>query len=116
MSYSHYLPEDEAFSYRYNAVTRRPVSPGFNERTSNLLNSNHSAKTHYTREDYLRTPYHTRQHAFSRETTPFQTADYIPTGKYDPSSNIRRSGHFYMTANTHDDKYDHDYQRDNKVT
>ncbi len=119
MSYSHYLPADK-YSYRYNAVSRRPVSPGFNERTNLLLNSNYST---YNREELRsKSPHHSRYDTTSRDQTPFQTANYIPTKAYDRSSNMRRSGHFYMTDSRVEDKYernekccDYDYHRDNKV-
>ena len=118
--YSHYLPkDDEGHTYRYNAVARRPVSPGFNERTNNLLNRNNSGYYHTEEEE---TPYYMSKRFTNRqqrETSPFQTAEYIPSTSrqnyFDNTSNHRRSGHFYMTTvdNKYDD-YDYDYNR-NKV-
>ncbi len=120
MSYSHYLPANDEYSYRYNAVARRPVSPGFNERSKILLNSEIPP---YRREEFrCKSPYNSRYSTISRDQTPFQTADYIPTKYHDRSSNIRKSGHFYMSDNKLDDNYertdknyDFDYHRDKKV-
>lgn len=116
MSYSYYLPADD-YTYRYNEVAKRPVSPGFTERTTNLLSQTNisSSMNNYKSDDYLnRTPYYLSKR-YTRDTSPFQTADYIPTKSFnDPS--LRRSGHFYMASNRNSGYLD-DYgtQPDNKV-
>lgn len=118
MSYSYYLPAED-HTYRYNAVSRRPVSPGFTERTTHLLNktNNISSINNYKSNEFLNTrqPYHLSQR-YTRDASPFQTADYIPTRNFNDAA-VRRSGHLYMSTNSRSNGYldDYDSQPDNKV-
>lgn len=135
MSYSHYLPRDDynsnpdRYTYRYNAIARSPVShstggTGFNEQTSRLLSSKYEAsrlpESYFQKEEptyYLSKKFTRSSGNVARNETPFQTADYIHSKKFD-DSNLRRSGHFYMTSSNrgyYNDNFSESDSNDDKV-
>ena len=119
MSYSHYLPNDDfnskgdQYTYRYNAIARRPISPGgFNEKASRLLSAKYEAsrlpESYFQKDEptyYLSKKYN---NARSETTSPFQTADYVSSKKRFDDKNLRRSGNFYMTSSNRG--YYNDYE------